>query len=55
MLVDLVFDEIEGSDFNECPEETWRVGSDFKTMPRVRAELADRLNRVQRLLNHDTI
>jgi hypothetical protein len=55
MLVDLVFDEIEGSDFNKRPKETWRIGSDFKTMPRVRAELAGRLNRVQRFLNHDRI
>jgi hypothetical protein len=35
MLVDLVFNEIEGSDFDECPDNTWRVGSDVKTMPRV--------------------
>jgi hypothetical protein len=55
MLVDLVFNEIEGSDFNKRPKETWRVGPDFKTMPRVRAKLAGGLNRVQRFLNHDRI
>jgi hypothetical protein len=46
MFVDLVLNEIEGSDFNERPKETWRVGPDVKTMPRVRAKLAGRLNRV---------
>ena len=55
MLVDLVFDEIEGSDFDKSPQETWWLGSDFKTMPRVRAELACLLNRVQRFLYHDRI
>ena len=55
MLVDLVFNEIEGSDFDKRPEETWRVGPDFKTMPGVRAKLTGGLNRVQRFLNHDRI
>lgn len=55
MLVDLVLNEVEGSDLDKCPQETWRVGPDFKTMPWVRTKLAGRLNRVQRFLNHDRI